>query len=205
MEGLRLECISNMSESWDFGIIINNDGFDYLIDGHFMFDYHEFSWKVVNPFRRPGVIRLQTRAGESMTHFEQGIYTCNIPDSNGRRFVFNVGLYPNGFSGKLFKHPVSLYSSSTEPPNITDLTYEEEGHTLTCVSTGSPATTVSWMRDGVSIDDYNLTQTVTDRYSSTYSNVLTVSEGAPGGVTGTYSCTVSNLLGNSTREVVAVG
>ena len=73
------------------------------------------------------------------------------------------------------------------PPAIDDLTYDEESRTLTCVSTGSPATTVSWMRDGLSIDDstgYTLTQTVTDRASSTYSNVLTVSEGAPGGVAG---------------------
>ena len=64
------------------------------------------------------------------------------------------------------------------------------------------------MKDGLSIDDsthYTMTQTVTDRASSTYSNVLTVSEGAPGGVAGTYTCTVSNELGNNTREVVAVG
>ena len=64
------------------------------------------------------------------------------------------------------------------------------------------------MKDGLSIDDsthYTHTQTVTDRASSTYSNVLTVSEGAPGGVAGTYTCTVSNELGNSTRGVVAVG
>ena len=103
---------------------------------------------------------------------------------------------------------ISLHSSSKELPNITDLTYDEENRTLTCVSTGSPATTVSWIRDGLSIDDsthYTHTQTVTDRASSTYSNVLTVSEGAPGGVAGTYTCTVSNELGNSTRGVVAVG
>ena len=53
-----------------------------------------------NPFRRPGVLRLQTRAGVSMTTSDQGIYTCTIPDSNDNTFVFNVGLYPNDFSGK---------------------------------------------------------------------------------------------------------
>ena len=111
-------------------------------------------------------------------------------------------------SDSTFKHPISLYSSSTVPSTISSLTYDEESRTLTCVSTGSPATTVSWMRDGLSIDDsthYTHTQTVTDRASSTYSNVLRVSEGAPGGVAGTYTCTVYNLLGNSTREVVAFG
>ena len=89
-----------------------------------------------------------------------------------------------------------------------NLTYHEESRTLTCVSTGSPATTVSWMKDGLSIDDsthYTHTQTVTDRASSTYSNVLTVSEGVPGGVAGTYTCTVSNELGSDSDDVLAVG
>ena len=99
---------------------------------------------------------------------------------------------------------------SPEPPNIIDLTYHEETGTLTCVSTVSPATTVSWMKDGqpLTVEDstyYTLTQTVTDRASSTYSNVLTVSEEVPGGVAGTYNCTVSNELGSDSREVVAVG
>ena len=59
---------------------------------------------------------------------------------------------------------------------------------------GQPLTT-----DGSSY--YTLTQTVTDRASSTYSNVLTVSEGAPGGVAGTYTCTVTNELGSDSSEV----
>ena len=57
-------------------------------------------WRLANPSRRPGVLRLQTRIGESMTASDQGIYTCTIPDSNDNTFVFNVGLYPNDFSGK---------------------------------------------------------------------------------------------------------
>ena len=52
---------------------------------------------------------------------------------------------------------------------------------------------------------YTLTQTVTDRTTSTYSNALTVSEGAPGGVAGTYTCTVTNDLGSNSSTVVALG
>ena len=65
------------------------------------------------------------------------------------------------------------------------------------------------MKDGqpLTIDGsiYYLTQTITDRASSTYSNVLTVSEVAPSGVTGTYNCTVTNELGSDSSEVLAVG
>ena len=52
---------------------------------------------------------------------------------------------------------------------------------------------------------YTLTQTVTNRSSSTYSNVLTVSETATGGVAGTYTCIVTNDLGSDAGDVVADG
>ena len=65
------------------------------------------------------------------------------------------------------------------------------------------------MKDGqpLTIDGsiYHLTQTITDRSSSTYSNVLTVNETAPSGVAGTYNCTVTNGLGSDSSDVVAVG
>ena len=51
---------------------------------------------------------------------------------------------------------------------------------------------------------YTLSQTITDRISSTYSNVLTVSESAPG-IAGRYICNVSNDLGSDSMEVTAVG
>ena len=72
----------------------------------------------------------------------------------------------------------------------------------------SPATTVSWMKDGQPLTTdgssyYTLTQTVTDRTTSTYSNVLTVREGTA--VAGTYNCTVTNDLGSDSRTEVALG
>ena len=105
-------------------------------------------------------------------------------------------------------YAVPLSLPSTVTPTISNLTYYHR--TLTCESAGSPATSVSWMKDGglLTTDGptgYTLTQTVTDRPSSTYSNVLTVSETATGGVAGTYTCIVANNLGSHAREIVAIG
>ena len=103
----------------------------------------------------------------------------------------------------------TVISPTTDPPTIMGMVYDEESRSVRCISTGSPATVVSWMKDGVIIDepstDYTLTQTITDRATSTYNNILTVNEGAPGGVTGTYTCTVTNDIGTATGQVMAVG
>ena len=87
--------------------------------------------------------------------------------------------------------------------------YDEDSRSVRCISTGSPATVVSWMKDGVIIDesstDYTLTQTITNRATSTYNNIVTVNVGAPGGVAGTYICTVTNDIGSDTDQLVGVG
>ena len=76
----------------------------------------------------------------------------------------------------------SLTSAVTTDPPV---------FTLTCVSTGGPATTVTWTRDGAAVP-YNakhvLTQTVTDTFIITYNNVLTVTGREPGN----YVCSVTN-------------
>ena len=58
--------------------------------------------------------------------------------------------------------------------------------TLTCTSTGGPATTVSWKRDGVVVSGG--TTEVTDPVTATYTSTLTVT----GRKTGNYSCVVAN-------------
>ena len=59
--------------------------------------------------------------------------------------------------------------------------------TLTCISTGGPATTVTWTRDSVTVTEG--TQTVLDnRVTSQYTHTLTVT----GRLRGLYTCTVAN-------------
>ena len=64
--------------------------------------------------------------------------------------------------------------------------------TLTCTSTGGPATTVSWGRDGTMLSDYStysITSQVTDAVTATYTHTLTVT----GRLVGEYQCSVSNI------------
>ena len=80
--GFVFDCISNSSQS-GVGTITGLGGSILQTAGH--------------PFNRPGIVRLEA----TVTASNQGIYTCTIPDSNGKQFVINVGLYPTGFSSEL--------------------------------------------------------------------------------------------------------
>ena len=63
--------------------------------------------------------------------------------------------------------------------------------TLTCTSTGGPATTVSWTRDSNAVtanDDHIITSRVTDAVGAIYVHTLRVT----GRRVGSYSCSVSN-------------
>ena len=84
----------------------------------------------------------------------------------------------------------------------TDLATDPPVFTLTCTSTGGPATTVSWRRDGTVLSDdstYNITSQVTDTVTATYSHTLTVT----GRLVGEYQCSVSNIRtpSGSTRSI----
>ena len=58
--------------------------------------------------------------------------------------------------------------------------------TLTCISTGGPATTVTWTRDSVTVTEGTETHYDTSNYE--YSHSLTVT----GRLEGLYTCTVAN-------------
>ena len=68
-----------------------------------------------------------------------------------------------------------------------DLNGASPQFTLTCISTGGPATTVTWTRDSVTVTEGN--ETVLDnRVTSQYTHTLTVT----GRLGGLYTCTVAN-------------
>ena len=79
--------------------------------------------------------------------------------------------------------------------------------TLICTSTGGPATSVTWMRNGeVLLNDnstYNITsQILIDAVTATYNHTLTVT----GSLVGEYECNVSNNKPSSaSRSLRVVG
>ena len=83
-----------------------------------------------------------------------------------------------------------------------DYTHNEDLHTLACVSNGSPPTQMMWERNGESIyqndTNYQFSQILVERTSSTYNNTLTIN-GTIEDVVGEYSCTVSNTFGTSNK------
>ena len=79
--------------------------------------------------------------------------------------------------------------------------------TLNCVSSGSPASSVVWMKDGEVLSEtstYKTSQLLQNGATSTYFNLLEVNSG-PYAITGEYSCEVSNSLGSDTRNVTVRG
>ena len=95
IDGLILYCVSNSSQSGVGTITLSNG--DNLNSGN------NGIWKVQKPGSRPGIFGLQNRISSGtpmvLTHSDQGIYTCNIPDGDENDFIFNIGLYPSDFNG----------------------------------------------------------------------------------------------------------
>ena len=146
----------------------------------------------------------------------QGVYTCRIPDSTGAYLDVNVGIYPVGFSCKcialvmLLRCTHVLTLQSIAPPRVTSFqrTSSTTHFTLSCYSTNSPATSVTWVKDdtNLTIDGslYQLTQTVTYRRGASYTNTL-VSTDSLDNVVGSHTCIVSNRFGSSSRSTVIAG
>ena len=95
--------------------------------------------------------------------------------------------------------------------NPLEFTKGSPSSTLTCTSTTSIATTVTFMREGNTINGivrdgdsvtvegvtYQLSQTLTNRAQSTYDNVLTITEPLSSLAGSTFTCQVENTLGIS--------
>ena len=77
------------------------------------------------------------------------------------------------------------------------MTFDSVEMTLTCISTGGPATTVTWTRDSITVTEGN--EIVLDNpVTAQYTHTLTVTTG------GEYTCTVSNNKPSSDSARITV-
>ena len=156
---------------------------------------------VVPGFKRnrgPMIVRLLRNTATDPP--SEGIYHCLVGDDTNTIRTLNVGLYNIEGGTFAFSHVhYKLYtcSCSTSAGNITisdHVTFaviSDNGaspqFTLTCISTGGPATTVTWTRDSDTLTEG--TETVLDdQVTAQYTHTLTVT----GRLGGLYTCTVAN-------------
>ena len=177
---------------------------------------------VANESQRADIFRSETATSPS------GIYRCDIPtlalhsnvDFSVRDRVY-VGLYA-GNRGLEYIHTVDIFidniffilpflyytdslvgviriSGNVMLTVDSDLNGVSPQFTLTCISTGGPATTVTWARDSTTVTEG--TETVLDDpVTSQYTHSLTVTGIYPG----MYMCTVANTRPSSSSSSLYV-
>ena len=103
-------------------------------------------------------------------------------------------------------HLATFNSILAGSPNVTGLIFDDQSRTFTCISTGGPATTVTWRRDGIVITlnaTYKQTKRIVYTVNGTYQTVLTIEPSVGwSDLVGTYNCTVKNARGESSETVV---
>lgn len=78
--------------------------------------------------------------------------------------------------------------------------------TLDCTSVGSPATNVTWTKDGEIVvvnDTFEVIQILQDGVSAMYSNLLKVYS-EPSDVMGIYTCSVDNSVSEPAVQMLTI-
>ena len=147
--------------------------------------------------RGPMMVRLLRNTNTDPS--SEGIYHCEVEDDTFTLQIVHVGLYNSGEGTRIHNHIYSDLCSCLFSAGIVtisgDVTFTVDSDfngatpqfTLTCISTGGPATTVIWARDSDTVTEG--TETVLDDpVTAQYTHTLTVT----GRLGGLYTCTVAN-------------
>ena len=159
--------------------------------------------------RGPMLVRLR-RADSNAAN---GIYKCEVKDESGTNQTVFVGIYINA-EGKC-SHIFLLYTSqlyhnyyivgriviwNTSFHLHREFETVSPQFTLTCISTGGPATTVTWTRDSTTVTEG--TETVlNDPVTAQYTHNLTVN----GRMEGVYECLISNIYYQNSASIDVKG
>ena len=144
--------------------------------------------------RGPMVVRLKRITGTPA----QGIYHCSISDDQYMIHIVYVGLYNMG--GGIYDmdfrvvFPLSIATGVVKLSGDMIFSLNSNNQfTLTCISTGGPATTVTWTRDSTTVTEGNdnvINTVVDNRITGQSIHILLVT----GRVEGVYRCSVNNSV-----------
>ena len=130
-----------------------------------------------------------------------GIYHCEIVVSgNADGATLYVGLYING--GRYLTEVIKGQFTIIIGGSISisgDIMFNHDQRTLTCISTGGPATTVSWTRDSTTVITEGTETVLNDPVTAQYTHTLTVT------TWGMYTCTVANYKPSSASATIRLG
>ena len=157
----------------------------------------QFSGPTNDPFEGRGAQTIDLRRTTALT--PSGIYRCDIASEPSAKQTFYVGIYNNGgIYSRTHLHIYILHHIDTGDVRIPgEVTFDSVEMTLTCISTGGPATTVTWTRDSITVTEGNET-VLDDPVTAQYTHTLTVTTG------GEYTCTVSNNKPSSDSATITV-
>ena len=101
-------------------------------------------------------------------------------------------------------HDLPLYTL-TGSPVITDLIYKSTSSmaSLTCISSGGPVDSVTWMRNGATITAnssiFTQSQIITNATTATYHNILT-SFSSSNFMMGSFTCVIRDAEGRNKSQ-----
>ena len=87
-------------------------------------------------------------------------------------------------------------------PYISSITYSPSTRALTCISSGGPASEVTWSRSGPQYQEH---QQIEDTTTATYLNILTIDSNNVSDYVGTFTCTVNNSRGRDEKAMKITG
>ena len=183
-------------------------------------DNYSYGTFQIHRFQKVNIRRLNW---SSLSLPPEGVYHCDIAVTTDKPSVHQslyVGLYTTGgiiifiicrhifglrfLSTSAIYNCLSVIGAVMIPDGITlgvdsDLNGASPQFTLTCLSTGGPATTVTWTRDSTTVTEGNKTVLI-DTTTAEYIHTLAVAGRMPG----IYSCTVKNMKPSSDSRKFSV-
>ena len=158
-------------------------------------------------FQSRGTMRAELRHRHNHDgNTSVGIYCCEIaynssdPSANE---TLCAGIYHNDHDEQgvlIAAGKVKICSEMTLTVN-SDLNGDSPQFTLTCISTGGPATTVTWTRDSTTVTEGTLQTVLNDTMTALYIHTLT----QIGRKHGKYNCTVNNQVSNTSASYTVQG